>query len=121
MFRRIDTVIVRVSELQRSSSWYQEVLRLTPVYEDPGERLVVLSTPDGGSITLLELRPGESLAPSTAATPYPIFAVDDAAEVHEALQAHGVGPDPVGEGTGVRFVGFRDPDGNRLEACEILT
>ena len=32
----------------------------------------------------------------------------------------GVEVDPVQEGSGVRWFRFRDPDGNPLEACQVL-
>lgn len=39
---------------------------------------------------------------------------------HAHLLARGVEVGPVTEGPGVRYVRFADPDGNPLEACEVL-
>lgn len=120
MFRRIDTVIVRVRDLQHARDWYQRTLRLHTTFEDPAERLAVLATPEGSSLTLWELKDGESLPAPTAAGTYPIFAVDDAVEARRLLLDQGADPEPVSDGDGVRFFGFRDPDGNRMEACQVL-
>jgi catechol 2,3-dioxygenase-like lactoylglutathione lyase family enzyme len=49
-----------------------------------------------------------------------IFAVEDVRAAHSALQAQGADPEPLGDAEGVRFFAFRDLDGNRLEACQVL-
>ena len=120
MFRRIDTVIVRVRDLQQAKGWYERVLELDTIYEDPAERLAVLTTPDGSSVTLWELKEGEVLAAGPGVGTYPIFAVDDAPDAHRALRERGVEPEALADGAGVCYFGFRDPDGNRLEACQVL-
>jgi catechol 2,3-dioxygenase-like lactoylglutathione lyase family enzyme len=121
MFQRIDTVIVRVRALEQAKDWYARVLELGAIYEDAAERLAVLSTAEGSSsLTLWELKPGEVLAPLSAVGTHPIFAVADAAEAHRTLQDRGVEAEALQSGEGVRFFSFRDPDGNRLEACQIL-
>lgn len=37
----IDTVIIRVSDIIVSKKWYEEMLGLNPVWDDPNMRLVV--------------------------------------------------------------------------------
>lgn len=120
MFQRIDTVIIRVRDLREAVSWYQRVLHLEVAYEDATERLAVMTTPEGSSVTLWELKPGEELASGDGVGTYPIFAVEDADAAHAALQAQGVDLDPLSDGEGVRFFGFRDLYGNRLEACQVF-
>lgn len=120
MFSRIDTIIVRVRDLGRATQWYRENLRLAPSFEDPHERLAVLATAEGSSLTLWELKAGELLAPSDAAGSYPIFAVADAPGAHQLLRAQGVELEPLAHAEGVCFFGFRDLDGNRLEACQVV-
>lgn len=88
------------------------------MYVDEAEGLVVLGM-DGTSLTLWQLKPGETSVPGAAGT-YPIFGIDDADAAHARLSDRGVKVDPVQEGPGVRFFSFYDADGNRLEACQVL-
>jgi catechol 2,3-dioxygenase-like lactoylglutathione lyase family enzyme len=119
-FARIDTIILRVRDLERARAWYAAALGLTAVYHDPAEGLAVLPVGETGSLTLWQLKPGEVPPGREAAGTYPIFAAADAAADRDALLAHGVEVEPLAEGPGVRFFAFRDPDGNRLEACQVL-
>ncbi|MBP6669065.1 MAG: hypothetical protein KA180_06435, partial [Gemmatimonadales bacterium] len=59
-------------------------------------------------------------AAATAAGPFPIFATRNAGAAYAILLERGARVDPIQEGGGVRFFSFYDPDGNRLEACEII-
>lgn len=119
-FLRVDTVIVRVRDLAHALSWYSALLAVEPVYFDGGEGLAVL--PLGtNSLTLWQRGPGDtgSAAVGRAGT-YPILAVADADAAHTFVTARGGAPEPVGTGAGVRYFGFTDPDGNYLEACQVL-
>jgi len=98
-FLRVDTVIPSVRDIAAASAWYQALLGAPPAYEDPGQGLVVLPVGDGGSLTLWRL---------------------DADAAHAFVAARGGAPGPVEAGEGVRFFGFTDPDGNFLEACQVL-
>jgi len=119
-FLRIDTVIVRVRDLARALPWYRGLLAAEPVYVDGGEGLAVL--PLGStSLTLWQRGPDDAgRAAKGRAGTYPILAVADADAAHAFVEAHGGTPEPVGAGAGVRYFGFTDPDGNYLEACQIL-
>jgi catechol 2,3-dioxygenase-like lactoylglutathione lyase family enzyme len=118
MFSRIDTVILRVRDLARSERWYSQTLGLSSVYSDTTEGLTVLGL-QGASLTLWQFKPAEGgTKPSEHS--FPIFAVADADAAHRHLLELGVAADPLQEGPGVRFFTFRDPDGNRLEACQVL-
>lgn len=122
-FLRVDTVILRVRDIAAASAWYQALLGAPPAYEDPGQGLVVLPVGDGGSLTLwrldAEAPPATPARPGRAGT-YPILAVADADAAHAFVAARGGAPGPVEAGEGVRFFGFTDPDGNFLEACQVL-
>jgi catechol 2,3-dioxygenase-like lactoylglutathione lyase family enzyme len=118
LFSRIDTVIVRVRDLSRAVQWYTRTLGLAPVYSDPTQGLTVLGM-EGTSLTLWQLEPNdEGLEPSGHS--FPIFAVADAAAAHRHLVGQGASVEPLQEGPDVRFFTFRDQDGNRLEACQVL-
>jgi catechol 2,3-dioxygenase-like lactoylglutathione lyase family enzyme len=118
MFSRIDTVIVRVRDARQATAWYSATLGLSPVYDDAAEGLTVLGL-DGTSLTLWQFKPDEVRSAPTGNS-FPIFAVVDAAAAHAQLSARGVAVEPVQDGPGVRYFGFRDLDGNRLEACQVL-
>lgn len=120
LFDRLDTIILRVHHLDTALDWYRRVLGLPVVFEDPEDELAVLGLGKGTSITLYTLSPEETPPPPGIAGPFPIFATADAARAHATLRDRGARVDPIAEGGGVRYFSFYDPDGNRLEACEIL-
>jgi catechol 2,3-dioxygenase-like lactoylglutathione lyase family enzyme len=120
-FSRLDTVILRVRDIDAASTWYQALLGAAPAWEDAAAGLVVLPVGDGGSLTLWRL---EADAPRAAgagrAGTYPILGVGDAEAAHAFVASHGGAPGAVEAGEGVRYFGFTDPDGNFLEACQVL-
>lgn len=118
MFTRLDTIIVRVRDLAAARAWYANALGLDAVFTDETEELAVLGM-NGTSLTLWQLKPDE--APPAGNGSYPIFGVADAAAAQARLRERGVATEPLQEGAGVRFFGFHDLDGNRLEACEVVT
>jgi catechol 2,3-dioxygenase-like lactoylglutathione lyase family enzyme len=119
LFERIDTVILPVRDYEAAADWYAERLGLQPIHTDPVEGLVVLPF-DGHSLTLRQLKPGETRPPGGTCVPFPIFVTGDAVVLHAELQARGVAVDQLQDGGGVRFFSFWDLDGNRLEACQVL-
>lgn len=119
LFNRIDTVIVRVSSLERSISWYCDHLQsFEVIYRDVSARLAVLSTGEGTSLTLWETDQPLSTAHANTAA-YPILATTDATAAHELLRARGVDVAEIVIGGGVSSFQFRDIDGNLLEACQV--
>jgi catechol 2,3-dioxygenase-like lactoylglutathione lyase family enzyme len=117
MFSRLDTVVLRVRDLPAAQQWYATTLGLGAIYEAHDEGLVVLGLAGNASLTLWALPADETAGASST---FPIFGVDDAHAAHAHLRARGVAAGPVTEGPGVRYVRFADPDGNTLEACEVL-
>jgi len=119
-FRRIDTVILRVADLDTAVSWYRAVLAADPLYRDDTERLAVLPV-GAGTITLWQRKPDEAVPMTRGRSgTYPIFAVDDVETAHAFASTFTGDIEPLQAGAGVRFFGFRDPDGNYLEACQVL-
>jgi uncharacterized protein YndB with AHSA1/START domain len=51
----IDTLIMRVSDINLSKEWYQDKLQLTSVWDDPDNKLVVLDT--GSPVSLQADKP----------------------------------------------------------------
>lgn len=116
MFSRLDTVILRVTDLAAAQRWYATTLRLHAVFEDVAQGLAVLGLDGGMTLTLWAVSAGEMVGPSST---FPIFGVTDAAAAHASLVARGVAVGPLTDGPGVRFFRFADPDGNPLEVCEV--
>lgn len=119
IFARLDTVLLRVRDFERSKSWYETILGFSPSYVDPQERLVVFDLGGQTSLTLWELKRGEALAPPGFAGAFPIFLAADAVQAREHLLDRGVAVELIQQNSGVSFFGFFDPDGNRLEVCQV--
>lgn len=118
IFQGIDTVIVRVSDVEAAKSWYQAHLGLEPVWEDPTAKLVVLHTGSPTSLTLWQSEAAGSRNRETTA--FPIFKTTDARSAWKKLKDGQVHVEEVVEEEQVRFFRFYDPDGNLLEACQVL-
>jgi catechol 2,3-dioxygenase-like lactoylglutathione lyase family enzyme len=113
----IDTVIVRVSEIEAARKWYQEKLELTPVWHDPKKKLVVLDTGSPTSLTLWQTNQKIQCHHATAS--YPIFRTADAQVARQALLDNGVNAGEVIDDGAVKYFLFYDPDGNLFEACQV--
>lgn len=118
IFNGLDTVLLRVRCLDEARAWYSEKLGLRETFLDEGERLAVFDLA-GTSLTLWELKAGESFPPLGHAGTYPIFSVGDARQTWALLRERGVAVGEVVEAGGVTFFTFLDPDGNNLEACQV--
>lgn len=118
LFSRIDTVILRVKNLQKARRWYEDVLELTPSYVGDGDHLIVVyKAGDGTPLTIYQLQPDEVMPAKRFATNYPIFFVEDIAETHAKLKSRGVEVEEIEDDGAVKYFIFHDPDGNRLEVC----
>ena len=113
----IDTIIVRVRDIAFSHQWYAENLGLTPQWEDPILKLVVLDT--GGPTSLTLWQTDASVANSPEGSAYPIFRTPNAMEARRDLLARNVRVDPIITDHVVTYFRFYDPDSNVLEACQV--
>lgn len=118
LLRGIDTIIVRVRNTERSKEWYATKLGLQPTFEAPEMGLAVLDTGGPTSLTLWQTDQKIENAPDTA--PYPIFRTPEAAALQAELAARGVETGALTQDDYVISFFFSDPDGNRLEACQVL-
>ncbi len=113
----IDTVIVRVSDINKSKQWYQDKLGLTAVWEDNNINLVVLDTGSPTSLTIWQTDKKNSSDKETAS--YPIFRTVDAKTARQELQKRGVNVSELIDDVAVTYFYFYDTDGNVLEACQV--
>jgi catechol 2,3-dioxygenase-like lactoylglutathione lyase family enzyme len=117
-FEGIDTVILRVRDLDAARAWYTERLGFRESFGDLAAGLVVLECGGRTTITLFALAPGESAGHAPVC--WPVFHVRDAEGTRAALDARGVSVEPLQSDGTVRWFDFVDLEGNRLEACEVL-
>lgn len=120
VFLRLDTVLFRVRDIGQAMAWYREKLGFAEPYFDAAERLAVFDLGGATSLTIWELQEEPEGQPEQRFTPFPIFAVEDARTTRQLLLERGVPVGEVIEGPGVLYFTFRDPDGNLLEACQVL-
>ncbi len=117
LLQGIDTVIVRVNDIETSKKWYQQQLGLAVIWDAPDMKLVVLDTKGPTSLTLWQTAKKVSIDKDTAS--YPIFRTPDAAALRTELQQRGISTGEVIQDDYVRYFFFYDPDGNVLEACQV--
>ena len=113
----IDTVILRVSDVDRAKLWYVEKLGFKNIHEDIKLRLVVLDTFNPTTLTIWETNKEINNNPNTSA--YPIFRSMDAQNVHEQLKLRDVNVGEIMADHVVTYFTFRDPDNNILEVCQV--
>lgn len=113
----IDTVIIRVSDINLSKMWYAEKLGLTPVWDDSNIKLVVMDTGSPASSTLWQT--DEKIQNNKSTASYPIFRTLDAKASRNELMNLGVNFSEIIEGEVVKYFQIFDSDGNILEACEV--
>ena len=116
LLQGIDTVIVRVSDVDFSKTWYQQKLSFKIIYDEPALNLVVLDTNGPTSITLWQTDQPVQNNKQTAS--YPIFRTQEAEKAKQALLESGVKTDEVIDDGFVKYFFFYYPDGNVLEACQ---
>lgn len=115
--RGIDTVIMRVSDIDKSKTWYIEKLGLQNIHEDETLRLVVLDTYCPTSLTLWETK--DTIQNNPGATTYPIFSTPDAKAAREQLLNRGVSVGDLTIDHVVTYFTVFDPDNNVLEVCQV--
>lgn len=118
LLQGIDTIIVRVIDIDKSKKWYQELLGLSIVWDEPHMKLAVLDTKGPTSLTLWQTTKPISIDKDTAS--YPIFKTTDATALRAALQQVKIETGELVKDDYVTYFFFYDPDGNVLEACQVL-
>jgi catechol 2,3-dioxygenase-like lactoylglutathione lyase family enzyme len=117
LLQGIDTVIVRVTDIEVATNWYKEKLGLAAIWSDPSMKLAVFDTNGPASLTLWQT--GKKVEVNKDTASYPIFKTPDAAELRRQLQSRGIKVEELIHDDYVRYFFFYDPDGNVLEACQV--
>jgi catechol 2,3-dioxygenase-like lactoylglutathione lyase family enzyme len=117
LLQGIDTVIVRVSDIETSKKWYLEKLGLALLFEDANMKLVVLDTNGPTSLTLWQTDKVVSVNRHTVT--YPIFKTPDADALNKELSNREIEVGEIIQDAYVKYFFFYDPDGNVLEACQV--
>lgn len=117
IFKGIDTVILRVSSVDKASEWYQEKLGFGVIWRDETLRLAVLDTGGATSLTIW-YSPG-AVAANPDSSPYPILGIANAQAGRDELVRRGVRVGEIISDHLTSYFRFFDPDGNMLEACQV--
>ena len=118
LFQGIDTIIVRVSDIQLSKEWHLEKLGLKIIWENPNMKLVVLDPHGPTSLTWWET--DKKIEQKQEIASYPIFRTQKAREAKQVLEQNGVRVGELQDDEAVRYFFFHDPDENILDACEVF-
>ncbi|ARI77913.1 VOC family protein [Halobacillus mangrovi] len=110
MIDRLDTVCIKVKDVEKSSNWYQEVLGFGVAFEGNGYR--VLSVGNGVPLTI-----EEGLTSMSTNQSYPIFFSKNIEDTYSSLKSQGVQIDPLHNDDVSHFFDFYDLDGNKLQVC----
>lgn len=112
--KRIDTVFLRVQNLEKSVKWYTDVLGLKLRWENLTNRYAAFDVGET-ALTLYET-PGTAIIPNNDHLFN--FFVEDIEHTHALLMESGVDIGPLEDGGGgLKWCFFKDIDGNRLDLC----
>lgn len=106
-----DRLVIYVSDMERSVTFYRDILGLPLNFSSPGWS----EFGNGGTILALHRHVGGTAAPAEPAAGHAtlVFVLDDLQSAYEALQAEGVrfSMPPQKQPTGRIFAILHDPDG----------
>ncbi len=116
-FTKVDTVIVRVPDLDKARKWYEEKLGFETAFVGKKERIVVFKAGSETSLTIYELKPGEKKTTGKTSSSYPIFYAPDINKAHRLLKERGIKIGPIEGDQDTQWFSFWDLDQNLLEVC----
>lgn len=114
IFKRIDTVFVKVKNLEKSSEWYEMVMGFHLTWSDMAGGYVSFAVGET-ALTLVQIPEELELKVSESSTFN--FYVSDVSEAHEYLLEKGAEPSEITVDGNVKWFSFKDLEGNKLEVC----
>lgn len=119
IFNRLDTIIVRVKNLEESKNWYIENLSFFPVYSDEESKIVVFDLAGTTTLTLWQIDENETPNNINRGNTYAVFNCDNAEQIYKSLKKKGIVVDNFTTSEDVSLFNFYDPDWNKFEVIEI--
>jgi catechol-2,3-dioxygenase len=112
LFKRIDTVFLKVKNFEKAIKWYSDVLGFSVrwVHEEGGYAALEI-----GETPLTLVRANENFKPVMEA--YFNFYVPDLNDVYKHLKSYDVEVTDIVDHGDVQTFDFKDPDGNTLSVC----
>lgn len=119
IFTRLDTIIVRVKNMEEAKNWYIENLNFFPVYSDDESKITVFDLAGTTTLTIWQLDENEAGETINRGNTYAVFNCEDADKVFKSLKKKGVSVDNFIASEDVSLFNFYDLDGNKFEVIEI--
>jgi len=114
VFKRVDTVFVRVLDLEKAITWYADNLGLSVKWRNDEGGFAAMDI-GGAPITFELVKDRESFKPYEEA-PFILF-TDNLEEAHAALSSKSVEVGPIEQLYDVKWFWFKDQDGNLIKVC----
>jgi hypothetical protein len=113
--------ILRVSNLEASAQWYEQILELKREFQDLGYPLVSLIGSDNVRIALWQMQAGETIVPVTRESGFVTFITQDAIAAHAFFSGRGASVSPMDYSKpGVSFFWTFDPDHHAVLIIQLL-
>lgn len=112
LFKRIDTVFIKVSNIDKSLEWYKEVLELELRWRHGNYAAFDVSET---ALTIYQEDDTSAFDPINYSTFN--FYVSDINEAHRHIKSKDVVIGDIQDGGDVQWFSFEDLDGNKLQAC----
>ena len=108
---RIDTICINVSNVEKASIWYQDVLGFNESFKGDNYRILTI----GNSETPLTIEEGK--VKSLHSHVYPIFYSKNIENTYEVLKKSSVTVSELQNDGVNKFFDLYDLDGNKLQVC----
>jgi len=119
IFNRLDTLIIRVKDMEEAKNWYIENLKFFPVYSDEESKITVFDMAGTTTLTIWQFDENETGGTMNQGNTYAVFNCEDAEQVFKSLKKKGVAVDNFVASEDVSLFNFYDLDGNKFEVIEI--
>ena len=108
---RIDTICLTVKDVEKASTWYQNVLGFNESFKGDTYRILTI----GSSVVPLTIEEGD--VKSSRSQVYPIFYSKNIENVYEILKGNSVTLSELQNDGVNKFFDLYDLDGNKLQVC----